>query len=128
LAVCLGDGRGGVFVSEGLRVLIVQVEVISVLDSFRRRVARYRDLKRGVDEDLVRGVKRRIRLALSLLGSGFFLMFIVSKAQPGGFLGTAGLIIAFALALGGMVLAWLSGMELSFLSRPDPKEPPRLFK
>jgi hypothetical protein len=102
--------------------------VIFVLDSLRKRVERYRDLERGVDEDLVRDVKRRIRLALYLLGSGYLLMFIVSRAQPGRFLGTAGMIIAFVLALGGMILAWLSGMQLSFLTRPDPKEPPSLFK
>jgi len=99
-----------------------------VLDWFRRSAARRRDLARGVDADLVRDADKRFRLALYLLGPGFLLVLILSNVHFEGFLRAAGSATAAVLLSGGMFLGWWSRVERGFLNKPDPKEPPSLFK
>jgi hypothetical protein len=94
----------------------------------RRWNQRQRDLTQGVDADLVRENRRRYKLAFGLLGLGLLLVLLGAKVHIPSILrwilsATAGLSF-----LAGWLLALWAQQEAGFLSKPDPEEPPRIFK
>lgn len=89
---------------------------------------RRRELEQGVDADLVRDNRRRWKLSLGLSALGFLLIGVQALVKlPGPFHEIAvGLTVVFLI--GGLALGKWARAEGSFLNRPDPKEPPKLWK
>jgi hypothetical protein len=93
-----------------------------------RQMQRQDDLDRGVDADLVRGNRKKWKIAALFIAIGLLflrirsLVFISAKVQR-----VFDVIGATLLVLGFMIGRW-AWRESAFLSQPDPKEPPRLFK
>jgi membrane glycosyltransferase len=94
----------------------------------RRWNQRQRDLTQGVDADLVRANRKRYKLALGLLALALLLMLLCAKVQ----IPSALLWILSAAAtvffLASLFLGLWAQQEDAFLSKPDPEEPPRIFK
>jgi len=89
---------------------------------------RQRDLERGVDADLVRDNRRRWSHALILWLAGT-LLFVVERYLPiPGWAQLSVRFAAFACIILGVFLSKWSSQERAFLNKPDPKEPPKLFK
>lgn len=95
---------------------------------FERWPQRQRDLRQGVDADLVRDNRNRYRLAFGLIGFGFLLGLLDAKIQIPGTLRLIVVGMAIASAVAGFSLAAWARQEGAFLSKPDPEEPPRIFK
>jgi hypothetical protein len=95
---------------------------------FRRWRQRQRDLARGVDADLVRQNRNRFKLAFGLWGVGFLLSLLRNKASISGVLGSIAQYASVALIFAGIFLGFWAGQVNAFLDKPDPEEPPRLFK
>lgn len=89
---------------------------------------RQHDLARGVDADLVRDNGKRYKVAFGLIGLGLLL------AVPGSTIHTPSLLHWVLLDAGGVsaVVGFLMAMwareESAFLDKPDPEEPPTIFK
>jgi protein-S-isoprenylcysteine O-methyltransferase Ste14 len=94
----------------------------------RRWSQRQRDLSRGVDAGLVRDNRKRYKVAFGLVALGLLLAMLGSKVH------TPSLVHWMLVVAGGVsvVVGFLMGMwaqqESAFLSKPDPEEPPTIFK
>jgi hypothetical protein len=95
---------------------------------FKRWFERQDALERGVDVDLVAGNRRKWKLVSWFVGCGVLLLSldalfpIPSWLRPLVFFPAALLIIA-----GFVLLRWASA-EHAFLNKPEPKEPPSIFR
>jgi hypothetical protein len=85
-------------------------------------------LSHGVDADLIRDNQKRYRLAFGLLGFGFLLGVLLSKVRLAETVRLIVSVIAGACFLVGFVLAAWAKQEATFLNKPDPEEPPKIFK
>lgn len=94
----------------------------------QRRQQRDYDLKRGVDADLVKGNQRRWKLTALLFGLGFASLGVMALGHFTGLLNQIAVSITMAFFLGAMLLGNLARAWGVFLDKPDPKEPPRLWK
>lgn len=99
-----------------------------MLDWFRRYAQRQRDLAAGADADLVTANRKRWKLVGFFCFLAFLLLGIPKVFKPRG--AVAEIItwvsgISFAVA---SLLAMWARAEDGFLSGPDPKKPPSLFK
>ena len=85
-------------------------------------------LSHGVDADLIRDNRKRYKLAFGLLGFAFLLGVLVANVHvvetPRLIVG----VIASACLLVGFVLAAWARQQEAFLNKPDPEEPPKIFK
>lgn len=102
--------------------------IVEMLHWFERRRQRQRELRQGVDADLVRANRKRWKLAGALLACFFLLTIVQDKFK---FLGAWHHIVTGAEAItliGGFALAFWARGESAFLDRPEPEEPPRLWK
>jgi hypothetical protein len=97
----------------------------SWLERWRKRKS---DLAHGVDADLVRDNRNRYKLAFGLIGLGFLLGLLDSKIQIPSTLRSIVVGMVFMSIIGGFLLAAWARQEDAFLSKPDPEEPPRIFK
>jgi hypothetical protein len=97
----------------------------SWLERWRQR---RRDLSQGVDADLVRDNRKRYRLAFGLIGFGFLLGLPDAKIQIPSTLHLIVVVMATVSFIAGLLLAAWARNEAAFLSKPDPEEPPRIFK
>jgi hypothetical protein len=93
---------------------------------FERRLRRQSDLAR--DADLVRNNRNRFKRALILMGFGALFLIFISKVQIPGTLGKILFDVSFLCFLVGFALATWTRAEDSFLRKPDPDEPPKLFR
>lgn len=93
-----------------------------------RRIERQRELDRGVDADLVRGNRRRQMLALWSFGFLGMLVTLDRLLHLRGWFHELVFIVAMVFLVLGFVASRWASKESAFLNRPDPKEPPRLFK
>jgi len=99
-----------------------------MLEWFGRYLRRQRELATGVDADLVRGNRRKFRLATSLFVLASLFSGIDRIVKPRGFIQEVFVWVIGMLFLGGtlvMVWAW---QERAFLDKPDAKKPPSPFK
>ena len=93
-----------------------------------RQKERNRELECGVDADLVRVNRRRVRASLALMAGAFLLAWVRGSFRLIGWLGDALLWTAMIGLVAGLIgLRW-AGEESKFLRRPDPEKPPSLFK
>jgi hypothetical protein len=99
--------------------------MISWFERWRRR---QRDLTQGVDADLVRDNRNRYRLALGLIGFAFLLGLLGSRVHIPSTLHSIVVGIAIVSLVAGFLLAAWARQEAAFLSKPDPVDPPRIFK
>jgi hypothetical protein len=93
-----------------------------------RRLQRQDDLDRGVDSDLVRGNRKKWKIAallfaVSMLFFGIRSLVLISARVQKVF----DVIGATLLVLGFVIGRW-AWREFAFLNQPEPKEPSRLFK
>jgi|ERR1700689_4187121 hypothetical protein len=86
------------------------------------------DLAQGADADLVRDNRNRYKFAFGLIGLGFLLELLGSKIQIPSILRSIVLGMTLVSVIGGFLLAVWARQEAAFLSKPDPEEPPRIFK
>ena len=93
-----------------------------------RQEQRERDLERGVDADLVRDNRRRRKLALWSFGLLAMLVTLDRLFQLRGWWHELVFIAVMVCLISGFVALRWAAAESAFLHRPDPKEPPRLFK
>lgn len=97
-------------------------------DWLERWQQRQRELQQGVDADLVRANRRRWKVCWSLFGLSFLIIAIEATVK----LSEAWHRVALGLFMvclgGGLVLGQWARAEQGFLQRPNPKEPPRLFR
>jgi hypothetical protein len=93
-----------------------------------RRWQRQRELQQGVDADLVRDNRRRWKLTGCLFACGFALLGIQSLVTLRGSWHDAAVVVTLFFFGAGLVLGQWSRAEQAFLDRPDPKEPPKLWK
>jgi hypothetical protein len=89
---------------------------------------RQRDLSRGVDADLVRDNGKRYKVAFGLIGLGLLLAVLGSKVHTSSLLHWVILDAGGVSAVVGFLLAMWAREESAFLSKPDPEEPPTIFK
>ena len=89
---------------------------------------RQRDLTRGVDADLVRDNRKRYKIALGLIGLGLLLAMLGSKVYTPSLLHWVMLDAGGVSAVVGFLMAMWAREESAFLSKPDPEEPPTIFK
>jgi hypothetical protein len=89
---------------------------------------RQRELKHGVDADLVRDNRRRWKLSWCLLGCCFALIGIQAVLKPSGPWDRVAEVLTAVCFIGGLVLGRWARAEESFLERPNSKEPPSLSK
>jgi hypothetical protein len=95
---------------------------------FDRWPKRQYQLASGVDADLVRDNQKRYRLAFGLLGFGFALGLLAAKVRlPDTLRLIASVVATVSLGAGFVVAAW-ARQEAGFLRKPDPEEPPKIFK
>src|SRR5580704_13149102 len=97
----------------------------SIFDRWRQRQS---DLRRGGDADLIHTNRNRYRLTFVLLGFGLSLSLLTAKVHIPKTLrwvlictGIVSLIVGFLFGL------WARS-ESAFLNKPDPVEPPRIFR
>jgi hypothetical protein len=95
---------------------------------FERRRRRRRNLAHGADADLVRDNRRRYRLAFGLLGLGTLLWFFGAEISVLGVLHSIVVALGMVSFVAGLFLAAWAQQVDAFLSKPDPEEPPRIFK
>jgi len=89
---------------------------------------RQHQLAQGVDAGLVRDNQKRYGLAFGLLGFAFAFGLLASKARLPSTLRLIVGVIGTASFLAGFVLAAWARQEAAFLHKPDPEEPPKIFK
>ncbi len=97
-------------------------------ERLRRFEERQRALGRGVDADLVQANRKRWKQSLSLFAICFLLIALQAAVKLSGVfhhlvLGLT--VLSFSVAI---VLATWARQEAAFLDRPEPKEPPSLWK
>jgi hypothetical protein len=95
---------------------------------FERWTQRQQELEHGVDADLVRDNQRRRRLAWWSFGVVVLLVAIDTLFHLRGWFRDVVVLASIAFLVFGFVTAKWAQAESGFLSRPDRKEPPRLFK
>src|SRR5215472_19175587 len=89
---------------------------------------RQRELRQGVDADLVRDNRRRWKLSWFLFGCSFLLIGIqagIKFPEPWHRVAVA---ITMVFFVGGLFFGQWARAEESFLDRPNPKGPPKLWK
>ena len=94
----------------------------------KRLNERQRDLGRGVVADLVRDNRSRWRSALGISLLGIVLVVGEDRAPIPGWAHLSIRIAGIAFLLLGLVVAKWALQERAFLNKPDPEEPPRMFK
>ena len=99
-----------------------------MLEWFGRYSQRQRDLAAGVDADLVRSNRRKSTIALLLAGIGFLLLGVDRFAKFHGLIQKIVMWLSGLLLFGGVFLGYWARQVDAFLSKPDPKKPPSLFK
>ncbi len=89
---------------------------------------RDRDLQQGVDADLVHANQRRWKICAGLFGLCFLLLGIQSVVKFQGTLHQITVAVTVAAIFGAIILGnWARSWD-AFLNKPDPKEPPRLWR
>lgn len=94
----------------------------------RRWQERQRELQQGVDADLVRDNRRRWKLCWCLFGCAFLLIGIQSVIKFSDPWHRVAVVLTMVFFAGGLLCGQWARAEQSFLDRPNPKEPPRLWK
>ena len=97
-------------------------------DWIQRSLLRQRDLQQGVDADLVRANRQKWKLFALLLGLTFVSFGIQALVEFSGLLHTVAVGITTALFIAAFLLGHWAYQELAFIDKPDPKQPPRLWK
>jgi hypothetical protein len=95
---------------------------------FHRWRKRQDQLASGVDADLVRDNQKRYRLGLGLLGFGFAVGLLVSKVHLPNGLRLVLIVVSTVFVLAGFIAGAWASQEAGFLSKPDPEEPPKIFR
>jgi hypothetical protein len=103
-------------------------ENYNMWDWFHRWRQRERDLEQGVDADLVLANRRRWKLCAWLFGISFLSLGIRALAKFQGTLNKIATAIAVLLFFSAMILGHWARSWDAFLGKPDPKEPPRLWR
>ncbi len=94
-------------------------------DRWRRR---QNQLAQGVDADLVRENQKRYRFAFGLLTFAFALSLLVSKIHLQAALRIVVSVVATVCGVAGFALLAWSRQDAAFLGKPEPEEPPKIFK
>jgi hypothetical protein len=89
---------------------------------------RQSELAEGADADLVHANRRRLRLALCLIGLAFAVTAIDAKVHLPKVVDLALRIVAVSCFVVGIVMGRWSREEREFLKRPDPEGPPEIFR
>jgi hypothetical protein len=89
---------------------------------------RQRELRQGVDAGLVRDNRRRWKLSWCLFGCSFLLIGIQAVARFSEPWHRTAIVLTMVCLAGGLFFGHWARAEESFLERPNPKEPPRLWK
>jgi hypothetical protein len=95
---------------------------------FERWRQRQREIIQGVDADLFSDNDKRYRLGFGLLGLGFVLSLFAVKFHIPSALRMIVRGIASVSFLAGLLLVGWARQQADFLNKPDPEEPPRIFK
>ena len=95
---------------------------------FERYQRRKRELAQGVDADLVRSNRARYKLAFVLFGFGFLLALMTTTLNPIGISDKIGFVLAMLVIISGLAVGRRASAESAFLSKPDPEDPPRIFR
>ena len=95
------------------------------LERWRRR---QRELREGVDADLLQANRRRFRLALSLVGLGLAAIALAGRLRLSSRVDAALRVIAAASVIFGFVLLQWARRERLFLDQPDSEGPPEIFR
>jgi len=95
---------------------------------FERWRRRQRELREGVDADLLQTNRRRFRLALSLVGIGLVLVAVAGKLRLSSRLDAALRVTAAVSVMLGIVLLQWARRERLFLEQPDSEGPPKIFR
>jgi hypothetical protein len=85
-------------------------------------------MEQGVDADLVHANRRRWKLCAFLFGLAFLSLGILAVAKFEGTLSQIAVAITMVLFFGAMILGHWARSWDAFLNKPDPKEPPRLWR
>lgn len=93
-----------------------------------REAQRERDLAVGVDADLIRDNRRRFRLSFILIGTAAVLAVICRTLYLSGWIANICFGVSIVLIVSGFVSFKWAQAESRFLHRPDPEEPPKIFK
>jgi hypothetical protein len=104
------------------------IAIEAPMNWFDRWQVRQYQLASGVDADLVRDNQKRYRLAFGLLGIGFALGWLATKVHLPDTLRWIVSSVATVSLVAGMVLAGRARQQAGFLRKPDPEEPPKIFK
>lgn len=94
----------------------------------QRMHQRQRELRLGVDADLVRDNRRRWKQCLVFFGCGFATLGVYAHVTLRGFWQDVAVTVIMLFFATAMFLGYWARAEHLFLNRPDPKEPPRLWK
>jgi len=122
---CGFQGSGNATTQELVDIIATESHPMSWGERWRER--QYQ-LAQGVDANLVRGNHQRFRLAFGLLVFAFLLGILASKFHlPSTLRFIIGLIVIAAFLVGFVLAEW-ARQEAAFLSKPDPEEPPKIFK
>lgn len=97
-------------------------------DWLERQRKRQRDLQNGADADLVRENRRRWKIAYTLFGISFFLVGVQALIRLPDTWHRVMVALTMVLFTVGLLLGQWARAEKGFLDKPDPKEPPRLWK
>jgi hypothetical protein len=97
-------------------------------DWIQRSLQRQSDLQQGVDADLVRANRQKWKLFALLLGLTFAFFRIQALVEPSGLLHKVAVGITIVLFISAFLLGHWAYLERVFLDKPDPKEPPKLWK
>jgi len=81
-----------------------------------------------VNADLWWDNRRRYRVSAALLAVGILVAFILPKLPQSGIFGKILFVICMSSYFVGMIGARWASAEHSFLSKPEPPEPPQLWK
>ena len=108
-------------------IIVARVR-IPMWDLLQRWRKRQYDLQSGADADLVRDNRRRFRLAGLLFGFSFLLMGAQAAYKFQGPLHEIVVALTTISLVGALLFSRWAMAESAFLSRPDPKQPPKLWK
>jgi hypothetical protein len=89
---------------------------------------RQHDLARGVDGDLIRDNSKRYKVAFGLIVSGLLLAVLGNKVQIPSLLYWILVASGGVSFFAGFFIAMWAREEAAFLNKPDPEEPPTIFK
>jgi hypothetical protein len=99
-----------------------------MLEWLDRWQQRQRELQNDADADLVRDNRRRWKYSLALFVCSFSLIGIQVAVNLPGPWHTFAVTLTMVFLVGGLLLGHWARPEGSFLNRPNPEEPPRLWK